>query len=141
MARGDLTDAEWARLAPLLPPEHSGKPGRPYEDHRRVINGILWVLRTGAPWRDLPERYGSWHTCHDRLGRWQRGGRWQRILQQLQGRADAGGELDWEVGFVDSSIVRAHQHAAGARPRPATAEEKGARPPLPMRRSGRAAVG
>jgi len=136
-----LTDAEWARLRPLLPPERSGKPGHPYEDHRRVINGILWVLRTGAPWRDLPERYGSWHTCHDRLGRWQRGGRWQHLLQQLQGRADASGELDWEVGFVDSSVVRAHQHAAGARRRAATAEQKGARQRSPMRRSGRAEVG
>jgi len=141
MARGDLTDAEWERLQPLLPPERSGKQGHPYEDHRRVINGILWVLRTGAPWRDLPERYGSWHTCHDRLLRWRRGGVWERVLQQLQGRADAAGEIDWEVSFVDSSIARAHQHAAGARRTPAKVEEKGARRRFLMRRSARAEAG
>jgi transposase len=141
MARGDLTDSEWERLQPLLPPEHSGKQGHPYEDHRRVINGILWVLRTGAPWRDIPERYGSWHTCHDRLLRWQREGLWERVLQQLQGRADAAGAIDWEVSFADSSITRAHQHAAGARRRRAKADEKGARHRFLVRRSARAEAG
>ena len=106
-----------------------------------MINGILWVLRTGAPWRDLPERYGSWHTCHDRLLRWRRGGVWERVLQQLQGRADAAGEIDWEVSFVDSSIARAHQHAAGARRTLAKVEEKGARRRFLMRRSARAEAG
>ena len=65
MARGDLKDEEWARLKPLLPPEKSGRRGRPYKGHRRVINGILWMDRTGAPWRDLPDCYGPWGTCYD----------------------------------------------------------------------------
>lgn len=141
MARGDLTDAEWERLQPLLPPERSGKPGHPYVNHRRVINGILWVLRTGAPWRDLPERYGSWHTCNDRLLRWQRRGLWERVLQELQGRAEAAGEMEWEVAFVDSSVVRAHQHAAGARQSGAGVGEKGGSRQRPTRRLARAAAG
>ena len=115
MARGDLTDAQWERLAPLLPPERSGKKGRPYAPHRPVLNGILWVLRTGAPWRDLPERYPPHGTCHGRLLAWQRSGLWKRLLQELQGVADARGTLRWEGAAADSTTVRAHQHAAGAR--------------------------
>jgi transposase len=113
MERGELTDNEWARLAPLLP-SSKGRRGRPFQDHRRILNGILWIARTGAPWRDLPPRYGSWHTCHDRLRRWTREGRWEQLLQALQAQADAEGRLDWESMLVDSTIVRAHQHAAGA---------------------------
>ena len=70
VGRGELTDAAWAKIAPLLPP--AGRPGGRWRDHRTVINGILWKLRTGAPWRDLPERYGPWQTCHDRYVRWRR---------------------------------------------------------------------
>ena len=113
MARGDLTDAQWALLEPLLPTS-AGRRGRPFQDHRRVLNGILWIARTGAPWRDLPSEYGSWHTCHDRLRRWARGGYWERLLQALQAQADADQELVWAVMTVDSTVVRAHQHAAGA---------------------------
>ena len=112
MRRGELTDKQWERLEPLLPPQKP-KTGRPNLDHRQVINGILWILRTGAPWRDLPERYGKWATVSSRFYRWRNAGIWARILAQLQ----AQGELDWEVHFVDGSIVRAHQHAAGAKKR------------------------
>jgi predicted ATPase/DNA-binding SARP family transcriptional activator/Tfp pilus assembly protein PilF len=80
--RGDLTASEWERITPLLPVS-TGHRGRPFEDHRLVINGILWVVRTGAAWRDLPARYGSWKTCHDRYRRWRRDGRWDRILAAL----------------------------------------------------------
>ena len=73
MTRTDLTDQEYERLASLLP-SWAGKRGGQYKDHRLVLSGILWVLRTGAPWRDLPERYGPWQTCHDRLLRWRRQG-------------------------------------------------------------------
>lgn len=137
MARGDLTDAHYERLRPLLPTS-DGKPGRKYEDHRRVINGILWRLRTGAPWRDIPERYGPWQTCYDRLVRWRRSGVWERILQTFQGQADAAGEVDWEVVSVDSTVVRAHQHAAGARKTPAPAETETAKKgePASQRRRG-----
>ena len=112
VGRGELTDKAWAQLAPLLP--RNGRRGQPWADHRRVINGILWKLRTGAPWRDLPERYGPWQTCHARLLRWQRDGTWARLLALVQRHADAVGEVVWEVS-VDSTVVRAHQHAAGAR--------------------------
>jgi transposase len=128
MARTDLTDQEYERLASLLP-SSAGKRGGQYQDHRRILNGILWVLRTGAPWRDLPERYGPWKTCHDRLLRWRRLGVWERVLQSLQGKADRAGELDWSVVSVDGANVRAHQHAAGARRQPAKADaEKGGSP-------------
>ena len=129
MARGDLTDATWERIQALLPPENDpNRRGGRYKDHRLVLNGILWVLRTGAPWRDLPERYGPWQTCYARLMRWQRDGTWQKVLQALQGAADAGrlpGQaVDWEGCAVDSTSIKAHPHAAGARKRPA---KKGAR--------------
>ncbi len=122
MARGDLTNEE-AVLEGLLPPSQ-GKRGRPSRDHRTVLNGILWRLRTGAPWRDLPERYGSWKTCYSRFRRWQQQGLWERLFQELQARADQAGDLVWTVVAVDSTTVRAHQHAAGARrPKEATARE------------------
>ena len=112
VGRGELTDAAWAVLEPLLP--QRGARGKPWADHRRVINGILWKLRTGAPWRDLPDRYGPWQTCHSRLVRWRRDGTWDRLLAHVQTKSDAVGEVIWEVS-IDSSVVRAHQHAAGAR--------------------------
>jgi transposase len=113
MHRGDLTNEHWARLAPLLPPQ---KPttGRTNLDHRRIINGILWLLRTGAPWEDLPRRYGTRGTVSSRFYRWRQQGIWDRILAELQQQADADGTLDWTLHFVASTIVRAHQHAAGA---------------------------
>ena len=122
MARTDLTDEEYERLAPWLP-SSEGKRGGQYKDHRVVLHGILWVLRTGAPWRDLPERYGPWKTCHDRLLRWRRQGVWERVLQALEGEAEAAGEVVWTVVSVDGSTVRAHQHAAGARHEPAKADQ------------------
>lgn len=88
-----------------------------------MINGILWKLRTGAPWRDLPKRYGPWQTCADRLYRWRRDGTWDRILTHAQTRSDAAGEVVWEVS-VDSSTARAHHHASGARRRPSQADVK-----------------
>jgi len=111
--RHDLTDKQWERLQGLLPPQ---KPtvGRPNLDHRIVINGILWIARTGAPWRDLPERYGIWSSVASRFYRWRKAGIWQRILEALQQLADAGGRIDWGIHFVDGTIIRAHQHAAGA---------------------------
>jgi transposase len=109
-----LTDAQWRRLEPLLPPERP-PTGRPNHDHRTILNGILWVLRTGAPWRALPERYGPVGTVSSRFYRWRQSGVWQRVLEALQAQADAEDLLDWDLHFVDASVVRAHQHAAGAR--------------------------
>jgi transposase len=114
MGRGDLSDQQWQQLEPLLPPQ-SPKTGRPNKDHRTVINGILWVLRTGAPWRDLPERYGPWRTIASRFYRWSRDGLWDRLLTTVQQQANIQGKVNWELHYVDGTIVRAHQHAAGAR--------------------------
>jgi transposase len=110
--RHELSEAEWARLRPLLP---ARKPGKPRQDDRRIINGILWKLATGAPWRDLPERYGSWQTVYTRFRRWTVAGVWERIFAAVQRQADAAGQLDWTVHFVDGTVIRAHQHAAGAK--------------------------
>lgn len=112
MSRKELTDGQWERLAPHLPRRSRGRPAH---DHRRIINGILWIVRTGAPWRDLPDRYGPWQTVYSRLRRWRQDGTWDRILATLLELADVDGEFDWDVHYVDGSIVRAHQHAAGAR--------------------------
>src|SRR4051794_37187556 len=114
MRRLDVTDEQWRRLEPLLPPEKP-RTGRPNHDHRRGVSGMLWIHRTGAPWRDLPERYGPVGTVSSRFYRWCRAGVWDRILSALQAEADARGEIDWDLHFVDATIVRAHQHAAGAR--------------------------
>jgi transposase len=118
MHRGDLTDAQWARLQPLLPPQRRGKGttgGRPSHEHRPIINGILWILRTGAPWEDLPTRYGTRSTVSSRYYRWRKDGIWDRIYDDVKAQADAAGELDWEIHHVDATVVRAHQHAAGAK--------------------------
>lgn len=114
MHRGDLTNEQWTRLEPLLPP-HKPHTGRTNLDHRQIINGILWILRTGAPWEDLPARYGTRGTVSSRYYRWRQAGIWDRIFADLQAQADADGTLDWTIHFVDSTIVRAHQHAAGAK--------------------------
>lgn len=112
--RHELTDEQWQQLEPLLPAQKP-KTGRPNLEHRSVINGILWILKTGAPWRDLPERYGKWQTVASRFYRWQQNGVWEGIFAQLQQMKDGDGQIDWQVHYVDGSIIRAHQHAAGAK--------------------------
>ena len=110
----ELTQQQWNRLQRVLPPEkpHTGCPSK---DHRTVINGILWILRTGAPWRDLPQRYGAWQTVSGRFYHWRRIGLLQQLFTALQQQADAEGNLNWDIHFVDGSVIRAHQHAAGAK--------------------------
>jgi transposase len=112
--RGELTDRQWERLKPHLPAEKP-ETGRPNVDHRRIIDGILWRERTGAPWRDLPERYGPWSTVYSRFWRWREAGIWERVFAAVQAEEDAAGGIDWEVHFVDGTVIRAHQHAAGAK--------------------------
>jgi transposase len=114
MKRHELTDGQWARLAPHLPPQKPAT-GRPNQDHRRILNGIVFRQKTGIPWRDLPERFGPWRTVYSRFRRWQQAGIWDRILADLQAQADAEGRLDWDLHFVDGTVVRAHQDAAGAK--------------------------
>jgi transposase len=135
VGRGELTDAAWAQIALLLP--MTRRRGRQWSDHRRVINGILWKVRTGAPWRDLPERYGPWQTCYDRFVRWRRDGTWDRLLAHAQTKSDAVGEVIWEVS-LDSTVARAHQHAAGARRWPSQADQKRGSSIRPTKRSGAA---
>lgn len=115
--RHELTDEQWQQLEELLPPQKP-KTGRLNLDHRTVINGMVWILKTGAPWRDLPERYGKWQTVASRFYRWQQSGVWDRILAALQQSKDRDGQIEWEVHYVDGSVVRAHQHAAGAKKAP-----------------------
>ena len=114
MRRYELTDAQWEQIAPLLPPQKP-RTGRPAEDHRQVLNEMLWILRTGAPWADLPARYGAVGTVSSRFYRWRQAGVFDRVLRCLQAQADARGDLDWDLHFVDATVVRANQHAAGAR--------------------------
>jgi transposase len=109
-----------AEIEPLLPRE-GGERGGQWRDHRTVIDGILWKLRTGSPWRNLPERYGPWQTCFDRFNRWRRDGSWDRLLTHAQANSGAVWDVEWEVS-VDDTVIRAHQRAAGARREPAKNE-------------------
>jgi transposase len=112
MARHYLTDDQWKRLHPLLPPQ---KPhiGRPATDQRTVVNAILWLLKTGAPWRDLPsEKFGSWKTIYNTFSRWRDNGIWQHVVAELERDAAFRKDINWKLHFVDSTIVRTHQHGA-----------------------------
>ncbi|MFF8917579.1 IS5 family transposase [Streptomyces sp. NPDC015032] len=111
MGRGDLSDEQWSVLESLLP---AVGISRRWPGCRRLVDGVQWRVRTGVPWRDLPFEYGPWQTVYGLFRRWQRRGVWARRLTLLQARADAAGLIFWEVN-VDSTICRAHQHAAGAR--------------------------
>ncbi len=104
MRRHELSDAQWKSIEPLLP-KNEGR-GRPWRDHRTVVNGIFWKLHTGAAWRDLPERYGAWQTAYDRHKYWMRNGTWSNLIKQLQLRTDAEGNIDWDLFGIDSNIMR-----------------------------------
>ena len=110
--RFDLTDEQWALLAPLLPAGR--RPGRPCKwSRRQLIDGIRWRIRVGAPWRDVPSVYGSWQSVYALFRSWQRDGTWAAMVTALQAAADAAGRIGWDVS-IDSTVVRAHQHAGGA---------------------------
>ncbi|MFG3270003.1 IS5 family transposase [Streptomyces luteogriseus] len=104
----------WDRIEPLMPADPVR--GRRWADHRRTLEAIAWKYRTNSPWRDLPDKLGSFQTAHKRLIRWAVDGTWEMILAAVLAAADADDDLDWTVS-VDSTVVRAHQHAAGARKR------------------------
>ncbi|WP_413252929.1 IS5 family transposase [Streptomyces brevispora] len=108
-----LTDAQWARIEPLLPDRRPKRGGR-WRDHRQVIDAIAFKFRTGSQWVHLPERYGNGRGVCNRLRMWAVDGTWERVFAALMAQADADEDLNWAVS-VDSTIVRAHQHAAGAR--------------------------
>jgi transposase len=112
--RHELTDKQWGLLAPYMP-KPSAKGGRPWNDHRRTINGILWKVKTGAPWRDIPERYGAWQSIYDRYSYWRKTGFWNVLMRTLQGELCKRGMLDIEKFNIDATSVRASRSAAGAR--------------------------
>ncbi|MFI2189065.1 IS5 family transposase [Streptomyces sioyaensis] len=108
-----LTDVQWSRIEPLLPDRNPRRGGR-WRDHRQMIEAIAWKYRTGSPWKDMPSEFGSWKGVYNRLRKWALDGTWKRVFTVLLAQADAEGDLGWVVS-VDSTSVRAHQHAAGAR--------------------------
>jgi transposase len=112
MKRHELTDQQWELISPFFPA--NGKRGGQWKDHRTVVNGIFWRLNTGAPWRDLPERYGPWKTVHDRFHKMRRTGLLDRLLEALQVRLDEAGRIDWDLWCIDGSSVRGSRAAAGA---------------------------
>lgn len=109
MSRDVISDAAWAVIGPLFPAAKA--TGRPPVDRRTVAEATAWRFRTGAPWRDVPERFGNWNTVYKNFDRWARDGVWARVLERVQSLADADGELDWVVS-IDSTIARVHQHGA-----------------------------
>ncbi|MET8576542.1 IS5 family transposase [Streptomyces sp. NPDC005012] len=116
-----LTDAQWARIEPLLP-DRTPKRGGRWRDHREVIDAIAYKFQTGTQWMYLPEKFGNWRGVYNRLRMWAADGTWERVFTALMAQADEEGDLDWVVS-VNSTIVRAHQHAAGARKKGAPAGE------------------
>lgn len=111
--RHEVDDEQWNLIGPLLCTKPA-KRGRPRRDAREMLNGVLWILRTGAPWRDIPERYGPWQTVYEYFNTWRAHGTYDRILEVLQIRLDRDGNIDWDLFCIDGSNVRASRAAAGA---------------------------
>lgn len=107
MRRHEIKDEDWDRIRDLLPGQ-AGQPGVTAKDNRLFVNAVLWIAKTGAPWRDLPERFGPWNSVFQRFNRWAKKGVWEQVFLALQ-------DPDLEWLFFDSTVVRAHQHAAGAK--------------------------
>lgn len=119
MKRHELTTQQWNLIAPFFPDRyHHGNAGHPWNEHRPLVNGILWHLHTGSPWRDVPERYGPWQTVYDRFNRWRKDGTWAKILDALLLRLDNRGLIDRQLWMVDGSVIRASRAAAGAKKNP-----------------------
>src|SRR5437763_5206403 len=136
--RYDLTDAQWQRIADFFPDRyHHGRRGHPWKEHRRLVNGILWHLHTGAPWPDTPERYGAWQTVYDRFNRWRKDGTWAKILDALLLRLDCKGCIRRDLWCVDATVNRAGAAAAGAE---ALAGQGGGRQGLQLRPGARLAA-
>ena len=113
MKRHEFTDEQWELLSPLIP-RKAARTGRSPRDPRVMLNGIFWILGTGAPWRDLPERFGPWQTVHRYFSEWRRSGVFAAIIEALQVKLDDRGLIDWELWCVDGAHVRASRAAAGA---------------------------
>lgn len=117
MLRTDvISDELWALIEPVLP-SGAGRRGRPWNDHRRTLEGVIWRFRTGSPWRDLPERFGAWQSVAERHLRWSKDGTYGRVFAVVRTGMDKQTSEELQAMLsVDSTVVRAHQHAAGARP-------------------------
>jgi transposase len=113
MKRHQLTDEQWALVEPHVP-RSKARTGRPASDPRRMLDGVFWVLHTGAPWRDLPERFGPWQTVYDHFRNWRKAGVFAAIIEALQLKLDKDGYIDWDLWCVDGAHVRASRAAAGA---------------------------
>jgi len=112
LRRYELTDGQFDLIKALLP--ENGKRGGQWNDHRATLNGIFWILHSGAQWREMPERYGKWQSVYDRYNRWRKNGTIDRMLQRLQMRLDKDGRIDWDLWCIDGTNVRASRSAAGA---------------------------
>lgn len=119
MRRHALTDEQWQAVESLIP-RSAARTGRPAKDRRLMLDGVLWVLSTGAPWRDLPERFGPWQTVYDHFRRWRKGGTFAALVEALQLKLDKAGLIDWGLWCVDGAGVRASRAAAGARKKAAS---------------------
>ena len=113
MRRYELTEEQFELIEDLLP--RNGGRGGQWNDHRLTLNGIFWILHSGAQWREVPERYGCWQSVYDRFVRWRRDGTLDAILRRLQMRLDQDGRIDWDLWCIDGTNVRASRSAAGAR--------------------------
>ena len=116
--RHELSDEEWELIGPILPDPKSGpgKPGRPPRSNRQMLNGMLWLLRTGAPWRDLPRsRFGPWQTVYHRFANWRKRGTIKGLVEGLLGVLNEADKIDWDLWCVDGSVARAARCAGGAR--------------------------
>lgn len=113
MKRHELTDEQWELVEALIP-RSEAKTGRPPKDPRLMLDGILWILATGAPWRDLPERFGPFQTVHRYFSNWREAGVFSKIIEALQVKLDNQGLIDWDLWCVDGASVRATRAAAGA---------------------------
>ena len=132
MHRYELSDPQWDRIAPLFP-THPGEPGRPSHDQRALVDGILWILHTGAPWRDLPERYGPWKTVFHRFNAWRKDGTWVRQVTSLLDELDDKGLIDHDLWCVDGSVIRASRAAAGAKKQASSPRKLGGRKQTQLR--------
>ncbi len=113
MRRYELIDDQWLRIEEMFP-ANKGKRGGQWQDHRQVLNGMIWILCSGAPWRDMPERYGHWKTVYDRFGRYRIDGFFDKLLKKLQVTLNAQGLIDFDLWHVDSTTIKAHKSAGGA---------------------------
>ena len=113
MKRHELTDEQWALVESLVPPS-TARTGRPSRDRRTLLNGLFWILHTGAPWRDLPERFGPWQTVYHHFAKWRRDGVFAEIIEALQITLDERGLIDWDLWCIDGANVRAARAAGGA---------------------------